>query len=290
MRDKYKRELNKILQIGNMSLYRGCLEGLYGGDKVIELEEKVKAKFKVKHAIPCNSATSGIWAALNVLNISKDDEVIVTPYSMTCSASIPLLFHAKPVFCDIEKDFYCLDPIQLEARITSRTKAIIVVDLFGMPFSEEINKIAAKYNIPIIEDAAQAIGAKRNSKYAGTLGDIGILSFNQHKHINAGEGGMILTNNDNTAERLRYSINHAEAISNDTGKNIDLVGMNLRMTEYTALIVSDQFDYLDNILKSYRDHDFNIKIRENCISSYYKYAFTDTQKIDTKKYNTKKRT
>lgn len=284
-------EAKKIIESKKMSGYRGCLKGLYGGEKVQLLEAAIRNKFNAKHAICCNSATSGLWAALAMQftkPIRYNDNVIVVPYSMTCSASLPLLFNTKPRFCDIEPDFYCMDPNELIKKINKNTKAIIAVDLFGMPISQDIINIANEYKVMLIEDAAQAIGAKLADKYCGTLGDIGVLSFNQHKHIQAGEGGVILTDNDEYAEKLRYVCNHAEAISNESLKHINLVGMNLRMTEYTAAIILEQFKYLDEILDTYRKHPFNIPVRENCISSYYKYAWTNKQKQKPKDYNYKK--
>lgn len=285
-------EAKKIIESGQMSGYRGCLEGMYGGQKVQELEKAIAKEFNSKHVILCNSATSGLWAAL-AIKFNKPyntDRVIVTPYSMTCSASLPLLFGCKPIFCDIESDFYCMDPKELFKKISKKTKAIIAVDLFGMPISQDIIDIAKEYKIMLIEDAAQAIGAKLGDKYCGTLGDIGILSFNQHKHIQAGEGGAILTDDDEYAEKLRYVCNHAEAISNESLKNISLIGLNLRMTEYTAAIILEQLKDLNKILDTYRKHPFNIPVRENCISSFYKYAWTNKQKQKSrpKDYNYKK--
>jgi len=207
----------------------------------------------------------------------------------------PLALGAKPVFADIEKDYFCIDPDDFERKITKRTRAIIIVDLFGMPYDmERINEIAKKYNIVVIEDAAQAIGAKYKGQYAGTLGDIGVFSLNQHKHIHAGEGGMITTDNDKYAFKLRLMINHAEAVMNDYGgrylmSSVDLYGFNLRMTEITAAIAIERLKYLDKIVEHYNKmaEPFNIPVRENCVSSYYKYAHFNEVEIDDPVYETK---
>ena len=193
----------RVLDSGILSGFQGnWSDAFYGGPEIKALETEWAAYFGVKHAITCNSATSGLWLACAAISLGAGDECIVSPYSMTCSASIPLHFGAKPVFADIEKSYYCLDPASVEAAITERTKAIIVVDIFGQPYAaDEINAIAEKYSkkyghkIHVIEDAAQAIGAKYKGKHAGTLGDIGVFSLNFHKHISCGEGGVVVTDN-----------------------------------------------------------------------------------------------
>lgn len=243
-----------------LSGYRGSWgDWFYGGEEIKALEKEWAERFGVKHAIACNSATSGLWLACAAIGISGEenscakyspDEVIVTPYSMTCSASMPLHFGAEPVFVDIEPDYFCLDPEDVERKITEDTCAIIVVDLFGMPYdADRINAIAEKYGIPVIEDAAQAIGATYKGRHAGTLGDIGVYSLNVHKHIQCGEGGIVVTDNDDYAMKTRLLMNHAEAVNNDLQeeKYNSLVGMNLRMTELSAAVAREQLKKLDGI-------------------------------------------
>lgn len=276
----------RVMRSGSISGYMGNVQGMYGGTEIQALEKEWAEYFKVKHAIAVNSNTSGLWCALASLRLKQGDEVIVTPYSMTCSASLPLLFGAVPVFADIEPHFYCLDPRSIEQKITERTKAIVVVDLFGQPYdADRINAIGKKYGIPIIEDAAQAPAAEYKGKYAGTLGDIGVFSLNFHKHINCGEGGIVVTDDDNTAMRIRLLMNHAEAIENDyerqnnplTDNVSGLIGMNLRMTELQAAITRVQLRKLDDIMKVYRNdaENFPVKVRPDCEHSFYRYAFTE---------------
>ena len=117
--------------------------------------------------------------------------MIVTAYSMSASAISPLFYGAVPVFADVEPDMFCLDPASIEAAVTPRTKAILIVDLFGQPFdAARVREIARRHDLKIIEDCAQAPGTKLNGEQAGLLGDIGIFSLNYHKHIHAGEGGI----------------------------------------------------------------------------------------------------
>lgn len=319
-----------VMRTGRLSGYRaGWGKEFWGGPYIQQLEKEWKEKFKVKHAIPCNSATSGLQIACGAIGLGLDDEVIVTPYSMTCSATAPMIWRAKPIFADIEPDFYCLDPKSVEERITSKTKAIIAVDLFGQPYSWEINKIAKKHNLMVIEDAAQAIGstyenskpfgkyssgtitiAKKTSNYqykklkcAGTLGDIGVYSFNYGKHITCGEGGMMVTDSDELAMRCRLIMNHAEAVINDMGYNQlpgkwdlinNMIGFNMRMTELQAAIISEQLKKFDDLLQQ-RLNNVQIlmwgiekippiifsRTRPGCSHSYYVCSFQwDNTKAD----------
>jgi perosamine synthetase len=287
----------KVMESGVLSGYRGSWgDWFYGGEEIKALEKEWAEYFGVEHAIACNSATSGLWLACAAIGLkpwvwnSKNrnyqpeiQEVIVSPYSMTCSASIPLHFGANPVFADIEEDYFCLDPASVELKITPYTKAIIAVDLFGQPYdANAINAIAKKYSIPVIEDAAQACGAKYKGKYAGTLGDIGIYSLNVHKHIQCGEGGIVVTDDDRLAFNVRLLMNHAEAVMNGIPEDsefifrrcYDLVGLNLRMTELSAAIAREQLKKLDSILAVYQENakHFPIKVRPECTSAFYKYA------------------
>jgi perosamine synthetase len=305
-------EVNAIRRIMKKPLsgYKGSWnEWFFGGDEVKALEAEWAEYFGVKHAIAFNSATSGLWAALatvlqkNYTDIIQSteryngkylpDEVIVTPYSMTCSASLPLLFGAKSVFADIEPQYYCLDVNSIRQKITGQTKAILIVDLFGMPYdADAINALAKQHGIVVIEDAAQAAGAKYKGKYAGTLGDIGVYSLNIHKHIQCGEGGIAVTNNDETAMKLRLYMNHAEAVNNDINRSeyISMVGMNLRMTEMQAAIAREQLKRLAGIIEQYQEYakDFTIPMRPGCTSAYYKFASMDMPKNpNSDRYNMK---
>jgi len=291
-----KEELDAVIRVmrsGKLSGYQGNYsEEFNGGNEVRALEKEWALYFGVKHSVFCNSATSGLWAACNAIGLKPGDECVIAPYSMTCSASIPLHFGAKPVFADIESDYYCLDPKSVEERITERTKAIIVVDLFGQPYdADAINAIAEKYGekyghkIYVIEDAAQSIGAKYKGKYAGTLSDIGVFSLNRHKHINCGEGGVICTDNDDIAFKLKLSCNHSEAVVNDIERRgrlnefdsgiLSIVGQNLRGTELSAAIAREQLKKLNGIIKIQQENAkyFPVKVRENCESSFYRYAW-----------------
>jgi len=222
-----------------------------------------------------------------VVGVEPGEEIIVSPYTMSASATAALIFNAVPVFADIENDYFCLDPESVEKRITPRTKAIIVVDIFGQPYNADaINKIAKKRGISVIEDAAQAPGALYKNKFAGTLGDIGVYSLNYHKHIHCGEGGVVVTNNDKLADRVRLIRNHAEAVVEDkkTSDLSNMIGFNFRMTEIEAAIAGSQLRKLNRLLTgrqkncdylSSRINDIPAlktpKIRPGCTHAYYAY-------------------
>lgn len=244
---------NKLL-----SNYRGnWIKEFWGGEQVRLFEQEFAEKFNVKYSIAVNSCTSALQLACIAIGLQKDDEVIVTPWSMSCSATAPLICGAKPIFVDIEKDCFCIEYESVKKHITNKTKAIIAVDLFGQIFDSRIKELAKKKNIIIIEDAAQGIGAmNENGEYAGTIGDIGCFSFTQGKHLTAGEGGMLITNNYNYAMRLALLRNHAEAVvsANDNDNKFveyykNLYGFNMRMTELQAVILREQLKKLDKYIQ-----------------------------------------
>lgn len=305
--DREMNAIKRVMKRGRLSDYRGNFcDGFWGGPEVQQLEKDFTAKFGVKHAIACNSATSGLHAACGAIDLKPGDEVIVSPYSMTCSATAPMIFGATPVFADIEPDYYCISAESVMERITKKTKAIIPVSLFGQPYDPMINKIAVDHNLLVIEDAAQAIGSDfcdgDNFHYAGTLGDIGVFSFNYGKHLTCGEGGMILTDNDELAFKCRLMMNHAEAVVNgmieqdsiNYLKYAHMIGFNFRMTELNAAIVQEQFKKLNLLLiKRLANvqalHKFLegipaitfSKTRQSCLHSYYVCSFQwDSEKAD----------
>ena len=150
----------KTINTGRLSNYRAnWTEDFYGGPRIKELEKNWSNKFGSKYSIAVNSATSGLIAACGAIGLQPGDEVIVTPWSMTCSATAPMIFGALPVFADIEEDYFCLDPEDVKRKITKKTKAIIIVSLFGQPYNQKINDIAKEHDLYVIEDAAQAPGA-----------------------------------------------------------------------------------------------------------------------------------
>lgn len=225
-----------------------------GGKYVKELEKRFCDYFKVKYAVSFNSATTALIAAVNALGIGPGDEVITSPYTMSATASAVLFNNALPVFADIEEDSFCIDPSKIEKLINKNTKAILSVNLFGGSADyNEILKISKKHNLKVIEDNAQSPGATYKGKYNGTIGDIGIFSFNANKVIQCGEGGVLVTNNKKYAFRAQLLRNHGEAVIDDLyyGKKIfePSLGNNYRLTEIQAAIATEQFKKLDGFNK-----------------------------------------
>ena len=182
------------------------------GPQVKEFEEDMKEFCKVKHAVGCASGTDALLLSLLALNISESDEVITTPFTFFATAGTIHRVGATPVFVDVKPDTFNIDPQKIEEAITSKTKAIIPVHLFGQPAEmDKIMDIAKKYNLKVIEDNAQGIGAEFDGKFAGTIGDIGTLSFFPSKNLGAmGDGGMCLTNYDELADKLFQLRVHGE--------------------------------------------------------------------------------
>ena len=180
-----------------------CLRaGVYiGGAEVQALEAELAEYLHVKHAITCANGTDALRIALRALGIAPGDEVITTPFTFFASAEAIAVLGAVPVFVDIDPVTLNLDPSQIEAAITPRTRAIMPVDIFGVPAEMDvINAIAAKHGLRVVEDACQAIGSSYQGKMAGTLGDLGCFSFYPTKNLAAfGDGGMIVTDNDDLA-------------------------------------------------------------------------------------------
>lgn len=248
-----KKRVQDVLKKGMLSGFvakKGA--SFLGGEQVKTLEALIKNYFKCGYAVSVNSATAGLHVALGACGIGPGDEVIVPPYTMSASATAILMMNAIPVFADIEENTFCINPKEIKKVITPRTKAIVVVHLFGHPANMyEIMKLAKEHSLYVIEDCAQSPGAIYRGKLAGTIGDIGIFSLNQHKTITCGEGGFAVTNSEKLALRMQLIRNHGEVIAEDMGiEDIDnIIGYNYRMTELEAAVSIGQFKRLDPLNK-----------------------------------------
>lgn len=221
---------------------------LIQGKKVEALETQIASYLGVKHAIAVSNGTATLHLALLVSGIGPGDEVIVPALSYVATANAVELVGATPVFVDIETETFNINSRLIEEKITPKTKAIIPVHEFGLACNlQTILALAKQHNLIVIEDAACALGAKSGDFFAGTQGDLGSFSFHPRKAITSGEGGLLVTNNDELAHKLRVLRNHGIEYKN--GK-MDFVaaGFNYRMTDIQAALVLSQFQRFENIL------------------------------------------
>jgi dTDP-4-amino-4,6-dideoxygalactose transaminase len=248
------RAVQRVIKGGVLSQFIGAwCEDFNGGPKVREFERAWESHFGVKHAVAVNSCTSALIAAIGAIGIEPGDEVIVSPWTMSASATAILHWNAIPVFADIEPKTFCLDPRSVEANITPYTKAILAVDIFGQSADiEALMRIAVKHDLKLITDTAQAPGALYKRKHAGTLAHIGAYSLNYHKHIHTGEGGIIVTNDDRLADRARLIRNHAEAVVGAKGETdlANMLGYNFRLGEIECAIGIEQLKKLKKLVAS----------------------------------------
>lgn len=244
---------SEVIESGVLSQFLGCWhEDFFGGPKVREFEKYCTEYFGVKHAVTVNSWTSGLIAAVGAIGIEPGDEVIVTPWTMSATATAILNWNAIPVFADIDFDTYNLDPSSIEVNITPYTRAIMVADIFGQSADmHEIMVLADRHGLKVISDTAQAPGAIYKDRYAGTCAHVGGFSLNYHKHIHTGEGGVLVTEDDTIAERLRLIRNHAEAVVSERGdKNItNMIGYNFRLGEIECAIGIEQLKKLKGFVE-----------------------------------------
>jgi len=230
---------------------------LTAGPKVRAFEDAFAERHKVKHAIAVTSATTALHLALVALDIKPGDEVIVPAFTWVSTANVVLYQGAEVVFCDIDPKTFNIDPVKLKEKISYRTKAIMVVHLFGLcaPM-DEIKSIAGQ--IPIIEDGACAAGSAYKGVPAGGLGKMGCFSFHPRKSITTGEGGMITTNDDELGEKLQILRNHGASISEEQRHNgakpyllsdFNALGYNYRMTDLQGAIGEVQLKKLDSFIE-----------------------------------------
>jgi perosamine synthetase len=266
-----QERVNDAICSGNISSFQGGY--------IKEFEEKFASFVGVKHAISVSSGTAALHLAVIALGLKEGDEIIVPTLTMMSSIFAPLYERLVPVPIDIDEKTYNIDPKLIEDKITEKTKAIMVVHLYGHPVDmDPIISIAKKHNLFVIEDAAEAHGAKYKEKMVGGIGDIGCFSMYANKIVTTGEGGMVTTNNDEYAEKIR----NVKALS--FGKEHKLMhqslGYNYRLANLQAAIGVGQLEKIDKIIKLKRDmgsyYLSNLKDLEECIILPHEadYAFS----------------
>ena len=224
---------------------------LASGPRTKSFEKEFAEYLGVEHAVAVTNGTIALDVALKALKVGHGDEVITSAFSFIASGNCILFQNAKPVFVDIDPRTFNIDPSDVAEKITSKTKAIIPIHMFGQPANmDALKEIAKDKGITLVEDAAQAHGAEYKGQKAGSIGDIACFSLYATKNMTAGEGGIITTNNQKLADAARLLINHGQSQKYQH----DTLGYNYRMTEFCAAIGSVQLKKLDG---------FNEKRREN---------------------------
>ena len=220
-----------------------------GGKNVQEFEKLIKTFVKTKYAISVNSGTAALQAALYALDIKKGDEVIVPSFTFVASANAIASTGAKPIFADILKENFTIDPESIIKKITRKTKAIMPVHLYGHISSlDRIKEIAKKNNLSIVEDAAQSLGSTFKGKQTGTFFELGCYSLYPGKVMTSGEGGVVVTNSKKLYEKLQMIRNHGMI----KGYDSKIFGLNLRLPEINAAIAKIQIKKLPKFIQTRR--------------------------------------
>jgi len=257
--------------IGNEKKYiNDCLRTnwISGHGKYLDLFERYFADYlEVKYAMTCSNGTVALHLVLLALNIRKGDEVICPTFTYVATANSILYVGAKPVFVDCEPDTWNIDSKKIEKLITKKTKAIIVVHIYGHPCEmDPILKIARRYNLYIIEDAAEALGSEYKNRKCGTFGEVATFSFYGNKTITTGEGGMVVTNNKKIGERIRLL--KGQGMNSKKRYWFKVVGYNYRMTNIQATIGLAQLENIEKFLEKRRQ-----------IASWYKKYLSDISEV-----------
>ena len=250
-------------QIVDLVLRTGFLSSAsnQGGKYVQEFEKLVSTYVKSKFVTSTNSGTSALQAALYASDVKKGDEVLLPSFTFVATANAVISTGAKPVFVDIIKENFTMDPIDLQKKISKKSKVVIPVHLYGnIAHIDQILEITKKHRIRIIEDAAQSLGSTLKGKHSGTFGDFGCYSLYPAKVITAGEGGFIVTNNKKSFEKLKMIRNHGMVHGHDS----KIFGLNLRLPEISAAIAKIQMKKLSNFLRLRRK---NAKILSELLSN-----------------------
>jgi dTDP-4-amino-4,6-dideoxygalactose transaminase len=239
-----KKELNeavkRVISSGHFIL----------GENVVALEKEITAYCGVKYALGVASGTDALHLALRACGIKEGDEVVTSPFSFVATAEAVSCCGATPVFVDIEPKTFNIDPAKIKNHLTSKTRAILVVHLFGQTCEmDKILAVAKEHNLKVVEDCAQAIGAEFRGRKAGSMGDAGCFSFFPTKNLGCfGDGGMVVTNNEQTAERVKILRNHGSRKT----YHYDTIGYNSRLDEIQAAILRVKLPRLESYVEKRR--------------------------------------
>ncbi len=241
----YKHEINKEIN----DVLESCI--FIGGDKIENLEKQLALFTGSKYAVTCSSGTDALLLSLMALGIKRGDEVITTPFTFIATAEVIAFLGAKPVFVDIDEKTYNINPRKIEESITKKTKAILPVSLYGQPADmDEINRIAKKYDLKVIEDGCQSFGATYKNQKSCNLSDIGCTSFFPSKPLGCyGDGGAVFTNSKELADKIKMLLNHGQ---NERYKH-KYIGINGRLDALQAAILLVKLKYFPTEIKQRKD-------------------------------------
>lgn len=258
--DEEREEVLDVLNAGHLSRY-GDPDDPSFKQKVYTLEREFAAYSGVKHCVAVNSGTGSLYIALRALDIGPGDEVIVPAYTFVASYTATIFAGATPVLAEIDESF-TLDPGDIENRITERTKAIMPVHMLGNPSDlDAICGIARKHGLYVVEDSCQAAGASYKGRKIGSLGDIGGFSLNFHKTITSGDGGLVITDDDELYWRA-FAIHDQGHTPNRTGLEIgkrSIIGFNFRINELTGAVALAQLRKIDRITARLKANKARVK-------------------------------
>jgi len=224
--EKEIEAVSAVLRSPNLSL----------GPKLVEFETAFADYIGVKRAVAVNSGTSGLFLCMLAMGIGQGDEVITTPFTFIASATSIMMAGATPVFADIDPATLNIDPAKIEPRITPATKAILPVEVFGSPAGlDKVCEIAQKHNLAVIEDGCEALGSALNGKMVGTFGKMGVFGFYPNKQITTGEGGMILTDDDDLAD-MCVSLRNQGRGRNGSWLSHERLGYNFRLSDINCAL------------------------------------------------------
>mgnify|MGYP001175746604 CR=1 FL=1 len=257
-----------VLEEDAKAMYDAVITNHLGPGPIVEEFENQMAKYLgVKNSIAVNSGTSSMLLSLDALDIKGGHEVITTPFTFAATSNVIIQRQARPVFVDIESETFNLDPKKIESAITDKTKAIMPIDYGGQSAETiEINEIAEKYGLSVIEDAAPALGGIHKTKKVGSISTMTGFSFGPDKNLNTGEGGMIVTNDDELAEKCRVLRKNGA----DTRYHHVEIGWNAKMPDPNAALGISQLKRIDKILD-----------RKNDLAEYYNMKLKEIQDITT---------
>ena len=214
-----------------------------------KLEDAFKEKFKFKHALLTSSCTGAMHMAIRALGIGPGDEVIVPELTWVATATVVNYVGATPIFVDVDKSTWTMDPDSFRNAITEKTKAVMPVHLYGHPAKmDEIMSIAREHNLRVLEDAAPAIGATFNDQYCGTFGDVAAFSFQGAKMMVTGEGGILLTNDDEVYANVKQMSEHGRSKDPNNTFWIETIGYKYKMSNIQAALGLAQFERIDELI------------------------------------------